>query len=213
MVETLVLRYLRNQIKKGYSPIVLIVGRQRTGKTAMAMRLAYDLDNTWTTDLMTFKIEEFLELYNRHEKKILILDEASVSLDPYEHMMISQRVYRHVIDTQAYKQNIIFLVLPFARGIGRTHRDYVNLIINVKARGFYVAKAVFSQHDDLSFKPPYAWILEEVYNVPLPPGHLWQPYLQKGQKNYKEGIMELQMSILNRKKRNSIQEERITTLF
>ena len=198
--EPLVIRYIRHQIKQGYSPLILFVGRQRVGKTAMAMRMAYDLDNTWTNDLMTFKIEDFLQLYNKHSKKILILDEASIGLDPYEHMMITQRIYRHIIDTQAYKQNIVFIVLPFAKGIGRTHRDYVNIIINVRARGFYVAKAVVAWHDDLSYKPPFTWILEEIYDVPLPPTHIWEPYIKSGQKIYKENIMELQMTILERKK-------------
>ena len=198
-MSSIVIKYIRKEIRKGFSPIILIVGRQRTGKTATAMRLAYDIDNTWHPSLMTSKIEEFLHLYNDHSKKILILDEASISLDPYEHMTITQRVYRHVIDTQAYKQNTIFIVLPFARGIGRTARDYVNMIINVKARGFYVAKAVFSQHDDLSFKPPYTWILEECHGVPLPPDHIWKPYLEGGQKKYKEAIMDVQMNILNKK--------------
>jgi len=192
MSQSLAITYLKNQIRRGYAPIVLFVGRQRSGKTATSMLFAHQLDPSWTTDLMTFKIEDFVDLYDKHNKKILILDEASVPLDPYEHMNITQRVYKHVIDTQAYKQNIVFLVLPFARGIGKQHRDYVNLIVYVKRRGYYVAKAVFAAHDDLSSRPPFAWIVEEKADVPLPPPHIWKPYLEIGQAVYKQSIMEAQ---------------------
>lgn len=192
----LTLDYIRNQRKKGYAPIVLFVGRQRVGKTSMAMRFAYELDKKWSLDLMTFKIEDFVKIYDKHKRKIIILDEASVPLDPYEHQSITQRVYKHVIDTQAYLGNIVFLVLPFAKGIGKQHRDHVNIIVHVKARGFYTAKAVLSRHDDLSFQTPFSWIIEEVGDVPLPPPHIFDRYKNEFQEHYKKTILETQVSLL-----------------
>lgn len=199
MGKTLVLTYIENQIKKGYSPIVLFVGRQRTGKTACAMRFAWELDHKWTPELMTYKIEDFVNLYDKYNNKIIILDEASVPLDPYEHANITQRVYKHVIDTQAYKQNIVFLVLPFARGIGKQHRDHVNVIVNMRGRGYYQAKAVLSRHDDLSFRVPWTMIIEEVWGIPLPPKEIWEQYKLGGQAVYKQNIMEMQKQMLQRK--------------
>lgn len=193
---SLTLDYIRKEKKKGYAPIILFVGRQRAGKTALAIRFAWELDPNWSLKYMTFKIEDFVDIYDKHKNKIIILDEASVSLDPYEHMTISQRVYRHIIDTQAYLGNIVFLVLPFAKGIGKMHRDHVNAMVYVKGRGYYVSKAVLSRHDDLTFKPPYTMILEECWGTPLPPKHLWETYLKEGQKIYKENILELQKNIL-----------------
>lgn len=200
---SLVIQHLKNEIKKGYAPIVLFVGRQRVGKTAMSMRFAWELDHSWTTDLMTYKVEDFVEIYDKYNKKIIILDEAGVTLDPYEHMSITQRVYSHVIQTQAYKQNVVFLVLPRAKNIGRQHRDYVDIIIHVRGRGCYTAKVVVSPHDDLSFRPPFQWIAEEKFGVPLPPAHIWKPYLESGQKQYKENILEMQKQMLTKKMKSA----------
>lgn len=64
----------------GFSPIVLFTGRQRMGKTALAMRIASEINPDWTPDkFMMFRIEDFAEAYNKYSGEILILDEAGVS--------------------------------------------------------------------------------------------------------------------------------------
>lgn len=193
----LLLDYIRHQTKMGFSPIILFVGRQRMGKTALAMEIAHEIDPKWDPKTnMMFRIEDFAEAYDTHEKSILILDEAGVPLDPYEHASITQRVYNHIVQTQAYKQNIVFLVLPFASEIGKQHRKHVDAIVEVIWRGVYKLYRTRSWRSDLSNKPPMLETIEIVGGVPLPPPHIWEWYKGEGQKTYKESIMAMQNEAL-----------------
>lgn len=194
----LIVDYINIQRKLGFSPIILFTGKQRTGKTALAMRMAYELNKDWDPKkYMTFKIEEFAEAYDTYNKQILILDEAGVPLDPYEHASITQRVYTHIIQTQAYKSNIVFLVLPFASEIGKQHRKHINAIVEVLWRGIYKLYRTRNWYSDMSNKPPRLEVIETVRDVPLPPPHIWEWYIGAGQKEYKESIMQMQRAILD----------------
>jgi len=198
---TLALDYIRNQLKKGYSPIILIVGKQRVGKTALALRLAFELNPKFDIEKeMFFEIEKFASCIHKCDNKVLLLDEAGITLDPYEHMSVTQRVYNHIIQTQAYKKNVIFLILPFASEIGKTHRKHVSGIIEVIWRGGYKFYSASCWHSDLSYKPPRLTLIEQISGVPLPPKHIWENYIEFGQKVYKEQILNLQIDILAKKK-------------
>ena len=192
--ESLLLTYLKNQLRFGYSPIILFVGRQRSGKTALALKIASEIDPAFNIqEQMTFRIEDFLKIYDKYSNKIIILDEAGVPLDPYEHASITQRVYTHVIQTQAYKQNILFLVLPKASGIGKRHAQYTDALVVVRGRGKYSFYKCLHWAGDFSQKPPRLFLLEVVNGVPLPPHHIWDFYLAAGQAEYKKEIMDMQM--------------------
>lgn len=196
-----ILNHIRNQIKKGYSPIILVVGQQRSGKTALALRLAYEINNDFNTQTdMFFKIEDFAQAISENTHKVFILDEAGIELDPYEHMAIHQRVYSHIIQTQAYKNNVIFIVLPFASEIGKRHCKHVNAILEVFGRGCFKTYSAHSWRSDLSMRPPRLTHMETFVGMPLPPDNIWKPYIESGQKIYKEGIMSLQLDILAMRK-------------
>jgi len=206
-----IIKYIKHQRKKGYAPIILFVGKQRSGKTALALRIAYEVEKKFDIDKqMFFRIEDFANAYDKFHDKILILDEAGISLDPYEHMSITQRVYSHIVQSQAYKRNIVFLVLPFASEIGKNHRKHVSAIVHVLGRGLYSLYATTSWHPDLSFKPPRLIHVETVGLVPLPPPHIWDTYITTGQESYKKEIMDLQQSLLKLKKQGG-KEKRVIT--
>ena len=198
MHKPIIIDYINIQRKMGFSPLILIVGRQRVGKTAIALRLAYEImgDKFDIKKHMTYKIEDFAEAYDKYSNVVLILDEAGIPLDPYEHMTITQRVYTHIVQTQAYKQNIVFLVLPFASEIGKNHAKHISCIVEVVWRGCYKLYATKSWHSDLSKRPPRLEKIEVVSGVPLPPPELWSWYKSQGQDEYKKSIMEMQMGIL-----------------
>jgi len=198
----ILLNYIRSRLMHGKSGLILVVGEQRSGKTAIALRIAYEIDHAFDIDKqMFFKIQEFAGAMHRFNRKPLILDEAGVSLDPYEHMTITQRVYNHIIQTQAYKQNVVFLCLPFASEIGKQHRKHVNAIVEVQRPGVCKVYATFKWYADLSFKPPRSMLIEHISNppIPLPPPHIWDKYRSEFEKQYKESILNLQNDILDKK--------------
>src|SRR4030066_134127 len=89
-----IITYINIQRKMGFSPIILFVGRQRVGKTALALKIAYEVNHKFDIKKhMTYKIEDFAEAYDKYNNEVLILDEAGGPLDPYEHASITQRGY------------------------------------------------------------------------------------------------------------------------
>lgn len=209
----LILRYVLNKMKKGHSPLIIVCGATRTGKTSLALKLASIIDPTFNVEKqMFFKIQDFAQALSVSNNKCLILDEAGVTLDPLEFQSVQQKVYNHLIQTQAFRVNCVFLVLPMARGIGKMHRDYVNAVLEVFARGCYKLYKTSIWHSDLSYKPPRLTHLETVIGVPLPPEHIWKPYQEFGQAAYKNTILDIQMAILEKKYGQQKPQEIVTAL-
>lgn len=206
----LILEYITKKMRKGHSPLIIVCGPTRTGKTALALKFASMIDKTFNVEKqMFFKIQDFARALAESNNKCLILDEAGVTLDPLEFQSVQQKVYNHLIQTQAFRTNCIFLVLPMARGIGKMHRDYVNAVVEVFARGCYKLYRTSIWHSDLSYKPPRLTHLETVVGVPLPPPEIWKPYLDFGQAAYKNTILDIQTAILEKKYGGVIQKPQV----
>jgi len=199
-IVALIVDYFKEQLRQGFAPICLIVGRQRIGKTSLGLRLAYEFDKNFDIESQfTFKILEFVKMYDKFENKILILDEAGVELDSFRAMEVRQRVLNHVIQTQAYKHNLVFFILPFASEIGKAHRKHVNVVIDVYKRKGYKAYASWSWRPDMSMKPPRLSLIEDVYDVPLPPPHIWDKYKAESEMQFKQSILTNEKELLSLK--------------
>lgn len=198
------LKWIMSQINAGYSPLVLIVGRQRVGKTALALYWAWLIGQlrghpfNIKTD-MFFSVLDFATMTKQESNKTWVIDEAGVSLDPHGHAMLDQRVYSKIVQTQAYKSNVVFLVLPFARGIGKEHRDYVDVILSVTSRGTYKMEYIYKNYSQLNFRPFFKELFEMRYGIPLPPGHVWDEYKNNKQDEYKTTILNEQLEMLKTK--------------
>lgn len=204
--KTIFMEWLQNKVKRGETPLILVVGEQRKGKTALALRLAWEISQFRKVPFeinedMFFKIEDFAYATQDKQNKTFVIDEAGISLDSYEHMSMEQRVYKHIIQTQAYKQNIVFLVLPFASEIGKQHTKHVHVILHVFDRGCYAMYRTIRWHNDLSQRPPRQELMERIVGIPLPPPEIWDEYKNKHQLKYKEEIMDLQIDMIESKKK------------
>lgn len=193
--------WIRKEVRMGYSPFILVVGRQRTGKTALALRMAWEIYKKFDIDKhLFFDIPSFAHAIDKYSQKVLVMDEVGTSLDPVERFNMAQRVYNHIVQSQAYKNNVIFLILPFASEIGKVHRKHVNAIIDVKARGIYRFNKVLQWHSDLSQKPPPVMHIQTIVNMPLPPAHIWDLYKNKYEKQMKQSILSNEIEKLTRPK-------------
>ena len=203
--DPLVIQFIKNRMSKGYSVIILVVGGTRTGKTALALKLASMLDPKFDIEKdLFFEIDKFAIAISSQTNKIYVLDEAGIELDPYEHMAIHQRVYSHIVQTQAYKLFCLFLITPFASELGKRHSKYANVLMVVLNRGCYKAYSVHAWHGDFSQKPPRISELETIIGVPLPPTVIWKPYIEKGQAIFKESILDLQMQMLDLQRKKKV---------
>lgn len=202
--------WVKREIRNGNTPIVVFCGRQRSGKTATAMRFAYEIyPDKFTYENVCGDVETFARRFQETDHNIIILDEASDSLYVYGWADMFQKVFSVINDTQAYKHNIVFIILPQVHKLGKLHRYDVDAIIKTTKRKnfetgkqevFYKYKIHLKQYDDLSMKPPRVMtILDWCGAVPLPPEHLWKPYIEKGQKEFKDKLMKKNMDAMFKK--------------
>lgn len=202
--DTVTMRYFKHQIKSGYAPIVLVVGRQRTGKTFFAMYLAeqickmrgqkFNVDND-----MFFTVEDLAQRYDEGMNKVYILDEAGISLNVYEGNQLHQRVFQKIVESQAYRSNILVIVLPHARDVGSHHFHHVNVVFSMLGRGRAKMKHVSQRYDELSKKPPFVEDFEVLRDIPEPSKEVTLRYLEVGQQNFKQEILNSQIAQLREK--------------
>src|SRR4030042_2149414 len=160
---TPITNWLRREKRKGFAAIVVFCGRQRSGKTAMAMTIAAEVDPNFSYDRVCADVMEFAKAYQKYNKTVIILDEASTSLYVYDWNSLFQKVFSIINDTQAFKQNIVFICLPMVHKLGKIHRYDVDAIVQVrrsknpwtlKDEVFYKYQIQIKRYNDLSMRPP-----------------------------------------------------------
>lgn len=194
--------FIYSQFRAKFSPIVLFVGEQRTGKTQTALRYAYDLQPRLTGDKFDFNLQftsnatDFILQYNKCSNKILIFDETGADLDSYRSADAINRIFSHVIDSQAYKLNPVFLCLPFAVDFPKSHRKHVDAVVHIIRRGVHSIYATFSWHANLNDTKIRMLKIQTVINSPMPPKWLSDLYAKDKQVEEKEKIMDAQIQKL-----------------
>ena len=196
---TLLTLWAKARVYRGFAPIILIVGKQRMGKTCLALLFAYLLDKKFSPDkYMFFDILSFAKATNKYNKKILLLDEAGIELDTYRYSDVRQRCFSHIVQSQAYKQHTLFIVLPHASDLAKCHRKYVDALIVVNRRGGYIMYRPFVDYWDMNDIDINVRKMEEIYDIPLPPQHLFLEYKRKFEKQIKKGIIEGEIDKLDK---------------
>ncbi len=211
-MTTPLINWLRREVRNGNTPIVVFCGRQRSGKTAFALRAAHELyPKKFTYENLVGDIENFGAVYVKNNHNVIILDEASDSLYVYDWNSMFQRVFSVINDTQAFRHNIVFIILPQVHKLGKLHRYDVDAIIRTTKRKnyetrkdevYYKYKIHLKNYDDLTMKPPRCMtILDWCGPVPFPPPHIWDPYIKQGQEEFKNKIMKKNMAAMMKKLR------------
>ena len=208
--------WARNRIKRGYCPIVLVTGEQRSGKTCMALKFAYDLDPNFNPDeQLFFKVIDFAKAVMTKTRKVLVLDEAGIELDRFRYADARARCFSHVVQTQAYKQNTLFVVLPHNSDIAKCHKPYIKMLLVVLGHGHYKAYIPRTRYWDMNDMIITTKMIEDVYDVPLPPEHIYNAYKERYEKQIKYDILQGEINkledVLNPKKIK--QEAYASTLF
>ncbi len=186
----LLLQWARNRVRRGFAPIILIVGKQRVGKTFLALRLAYEMDKLFDAEKrMFFDILSFAKAVKQYNRKVLILDEAGIELDTYRYSDLRQRCFSHIVQSQAYKQNTLIICLPHASDLARCHRKYVDVLVVVPARGMYIAYKPSVYYWDMNEIDIRTKKIEVIYETALPPEHLINIYKNRFESQIKEDIL------------------------
>lgn len=194
-MKALLLEYLANKQRKGFSPICLICGEQRLGKTMLSFKLAWELKKYEFDPKKHYftSVKEFAMAYFQNNNKVLIYDEIGDELDPFRAMDILNRAFSKIIQTQAFHNNILFAILPYAIDFTKGHRKYVKVVVEVVKRGRYKMYSTYTWAANLNETKIRLTHLETMDGVPLPPYHLEDYYKSKLEKSTKDEIMNRQL--------------------
>lgn len=177
------IHYLFSLIKRGYSPMVIICGKQRIGKSFIAVWLSYLmmklLDKEYDPIKHTFydpiKSTESLE---RQDKIPLMIDEAGSILARREWQRKTHAVIDTAVQTAGYKSILWLFVTPFTSDVDKLFLKHFDFQVRVDNRGFYKAFRIVKKYD--AFKPEDSMKRKFLDQISIPikslPKDIWIRY-------------------------------------
>lgn len=187
--NSMALTFIKDRVRAGYSPCVLVVGAPRSGKSLtaidMAMKLAkalrwkFDLDATYF-----FGLEKFMEDFKSLRARIIIIDEIGMDMDAHQWFSDFNRVFNYLIQTQAYKVNIYILIVPYAGYVARVHIPMIDIIgekLNRTRISYYRVSPQYASVKAAKFIFARYW--ETMRDIRLPPDDVVKTYKKLEKKN------------------------------
>jgi len=165
---------------KVYSPIIIFTGNTQVGKSTVSKVLADIICQIKNKEDWDYKkycaktFDEFLELMDKYDDSLLVVEEAGFQLASVEWWSLQNKLFNRILQTQAYKHNILFIVLPYACGIAKAHRRMIDMLIWVKKKVTspkplsilypVLIKKQYWKLDETDYKPRFFPIIRLRYN-------------------------------------------------
>lgn len=178
--EIYIIRALKYRQLKDMNTFVLIVGNPRTSKSSFALKLCERLNQLKNTEFdvekqLTFDdIRKFLEWSKNAEGSEFILDETGTTLSPEQFWQLQQRVMRRFIQTQGFRRNILFWVLPSIIFIQKGFRFMSNYGVKTVNQGYVSIYKI--NVDQLLGKGFFEWIGNTKFSKPS--DSVWDKYME-----------------------------------
>lgn len=136
-----VLKVIVHKWKEGHSPVILICGETGNGKTYTGLRLGEELKNILGVkfsikDSMFTRLDSLLISYLGSKETIFMIDEAKKHLSAREWWSDFNTAFSEITNTQRYRRNIYIVIVPLAKSLARDHRDMLDIIIEMKDKGY-----------------------------------------------------------------------------
>lgn len=130
---------LNQELKRGKSPIVLVTGEPRTGKTELAIGWSWLIKDNFDIkrDIFT-SVDKLLEDVEKKDiwNRSLILDEAQKDLDIGAWNSKLGRALVKYNGSQAIRGNILWIIMPYARWLPWVQQPAINFKIEVYGYGW-----------------------------------------------------------------------------
>jgi hypothetical protein len=170
-------------MKKGFSPMILIVGKQRMGKSTFALWLGNKiiryfhhkpLDPSRNTFYDPIKVVKKL---NEIQKEVIIVDEAAAVVNAKEYYSKMHIALEKIVATQGYLANTYIFVAPFSSDIAKAFRKHFNYLVFIRRRGVAVVKEIPKKYDDLQGHIPKPFTIEQIkFSKNVVNNELWDEY-------------------------------------
>ncbi len=193
--------------------VVLIQGSTQTGKSTVLKTVADILslmkkEEYWKHEKYCARnFDELINYVDDYENSIIAIEEAGFQLSSDEWQNVQNKLFNKILQTQAYKHNIIFIVLPYALGVAKAHRRIIDMGLTIKKRYDkppmtlvypVVYQRVFWKLDETSDYPLFLPMMLIKYNKQQMKRA--KNFTDKFLVDYKKSIMEQIKAKWNRKK-------------
>jgi len=146
---------LLNDIMNGYSPIIIVCGRPRTGKSKFGLFLSnicsvfLYLKQFQYKGNVFFSPRNLLKSISDYGYEIKMQDESGKDLNKRRYINELTFAFDQIVQTQGLLVNVYIFVLPFASDLVKDLRKYVDFICHVHKRGHVKIKKVYKKEDQL----------------------------------------------------------------
>lgn len=141
--EPVLIQYIKNRVQnQNKNFVVLFVGPTGSGKSYSALKLAEELDPTFSIKRVCFKPREFMngvnELVQTSEQgediagRVLVWDELGASHSAREFMTISNRLINYFFQTSRHLNLIIIMTVPLLSFIDSNTRKLCHAVAEMK---------------------------------------------------------------------------------
>jgi len=143
------------EMRKGYSPIILVCGRPRSGKSHAGLTLASIFSTLHFYKWYNYKAQFFffpkdlIKAMDDTGGQIMVLDEAGASLNKRAWQSDFSFAFDKVLQTQGFLQNTYIFILPFASDLVKDCRKYVDYVIKTQKRGTLKIRKVIKKEDQM----------------------------------------------------------------
>lgn len=179
------LDYIFKRINAGFSPLIVICGSQRIGKSFIGVWLCYLMNSLtgkkYNPEKNTFykPIEAIKDLENKFKDSLLI-DEAGDVLDAREWYEQTHQALKSIINTQAYKTMMYIFISPFVIDIDKAFRKHFDFMIRVHGKGKFKVFRYVKKYDATNDnKVVTRLFLDEcIIDLNNVPKDIWKRYLK-----------------------------------
>lgn len=206
------LNRVANRLNKGYSPIIVISGEERSGKSELAQLILHylhnksgvlkgDIDKESIKEHLTYDVLEFIEFIQSNKRTGIIVDEAGSLLKATRHQSHYNEAADEVIQTMGFKNNLYIFITPQFTRLDKKIRSKADIVLEVIGRGKVKATGINTNFGKIRTRE------KELRKVPLPPFTPERPpaSIRKG---YDEKEKDFKNSNLNEKYEKMMEEKK-----
>lgn len=133
-----------SSLKKGYSPVILIVGAKGIGKSFCACYMGNVIMEMLGKEFevkknCVYTLEQAMDLIDDYESEVIVIDEMIELGYKREFWRKDHTHFTKLLATQRIKMHIYFLIIPLASQLDKSFAQNVDIEIWVKERGLYRA--------------------------------------------------------------------------
>lgn len=177
-----IINRILTRMKAGMSPIILIVGNQRYGKSFLACWLGYILMKSLGKEFSVkrnciYTLEQAVELIDNTTKEVLIFDEMIGMGYKREFWKKEHFHLTKILNVLAYKQMIYIMILPMAKDLDSSFASQVELVLWTKKRGIVIVQKPRKNYTRFYAKDDYR-VPYDKFSISMKavPKEIWKDY-------------------------------------